>query len=66
MQLIVNGENREFPHMTHLSDLAAHLELPSFGSAIELNGAVIRKADYGNTPLNTGDQLEIVKLVGGG
>jgi sulfur carrier protein len=66
MQLILNGEPRETPSLATLAELAAWLELPAFGSAIELNGTVIRKAEHAATPLREGDRLEIVRLVGGG
>ncbi|HJV23311.1 MAG TPA: sulfur carrier protein ThiS [Holophagaceae bacterium] len=66
MQLILNGETRETPALATLADLAVWLELPAFGSAIELNGAVVRRVDHGTTPLREGDRLEVVRLVGGG
>ncbi len=66
MELIINGETRPTPDLATLQDLAVWLELPAFGSAIELNGEVIRKAMYFQTSLNSGDRLEIVRLVGGG
>lgn len=66
MQLIINGECREVPALDTVSDLAAWLELPAFGSAIELNGEVVRKALHAQTTLRDGDRLEVVRLVGGG
>ena len=66
MKLIINGEAREAPALATLAELAAWLELPGFGSAVELNERVIRKVDYSDTPLREGDRLEIVRLVGGG
>ncbi len=66
MQLILNGEPRETPALATLADLSVWLQLPVFGSAIELNGTVIRKAEHAATPLQEGDRLEIVRLVGGG
>ena len=66
MQLILNGEPRETPALATVADLAAWLDLPTFGSAIELNGEVIRRAHHGATPLREGDRLEVVRLVGGG
>lgn len=66
MQLILNGESRETPPLGTVADLAAWLALPAFGSAIELNGEVIRRAHHGTTPLREGDRLEVVRLVGGG
>ncbi len=46
MRLHLNGELREAPDLATLADLARWLELPAFGSAIELNGEVIRRADH--------------------
>ncbi len=34
--------------------------------AVERNGAIVPKADYGRTTLDDGDNLEIVTFVGGG
>jgi thiamine biosynthesis protein ThiS len=66
VKLILNGQPREAPDLATLADLAAWLALPAFGSAIELNGEVIRRADHRTTPLKEGDRLEVVRLVGGG
>ena len=66
MQLIINGEALDTPQLNTVADLARWLGLPNFGSAVELNGSVIRKADHANISLKEGDRLEIVRLVGGG
>ena len=66
MKLRLNGEVRELPALATVADLAAWLELPVFGSAIELNGEVIRRADHPATPIKNDDRLEEVRLVGGG
>ncbi len=66
MRLHLNGELRETPELGTVADLACWLELPAFGSAIELNGEVIRRVDHPATPLKEGDRLEVVRLVGGG
>ena len=66
MNLTINGEARETPALATVSDLVAWLKLPAFGSAIELNGEVICRADHPATVLNGGDRLEVVRLVGGG
>lgn len=66
MKLRINGEDVDTPELGTVADLARWLELPSFGSAVELNGAVVRKAEHASTPLKAGDRLEVVRLVGGG
>ena len=66
MKLVLNGVEREAPALATVADLAAWLQLPGFGSAVELNGEVVRRAEHGATSLKEGDRLEIVRLVGGG
>jgi thiamine biosynthesis protein ThiS len=66
MHLLINGRERETPVLDTVADLALWLELPAFGSAVELNGQVVRKAEYQASPLREGDRLEVVRLVGGG
>lgn len=66
MRLTINGESRETPTLATLAELSDWLGLPGFGSAIELNGEVIPKALHARSPLNDGDRLEVVRLVGGG
>lgn len=66
MKLQINGESRETPALQTVADLATWLELPAFGSAVELNGRVIPRAHHAATPLHEEDRLEVVRLVGGG
>jgi sulfur carrier protein len=67
VRLRINGEVREAPdRLATVADLAIWLDLPAYGSAIELNGEVIRRADHPATPLKEEDRLEVVRLVGGG
>ncbi len=66
MQLIINGEPQATPDLENVAELAAWLELPPFGSAVELNGTVVRRAEHAVTALKDGDRLEVVRLVGGG
>jgi thiamine biosynthesis protein ThiS len=66
VRLVINGQERETPALATVADLAQWLELPAFGSAVELNGQVVRRAEYPRSGLRDGDQLEVVRLVGGG
>jgi thiamine biosynthesis protein ThiS len=67
VRLHINGEAREAPeHLATVADLVTWLDLPAFGSAIELNHEVIHRANHPATLLKEGDQLEVVRLVGGG
>jgi thiamine biosynthesis protein ThiS len=66
MRLRINGRGQDAPFLATVADLARWLDLPPFGSAVELNGQVVRRADHETTPLRDGDALEVVRLVGGG
>lgn len=66
VELVINGQPKMYPKVADLEELHRLLELPSYGVAVELNGQVISKQHYQQTPLASGDRLEIVRLVGGG
>jgi thiamine biosynthesis protein ThiS len=66
VRLRINGETRETPELKTVADLAEWLSLPAFGSAVELNGRVIRKTEHAGTQLVNNDILEVIRLVGGG
>jgi thiamine biosynthesis protein ThiS len=62
----VNGEERTFPVGTCVRDLLAILEVSTPRVAVELNREILPKVSYGSTPLEEGDELEVVEFVGGG
>ena len=66
MQLIINGKEQVAPDLATVADLARWLMLPAFGSAVELNGEVVRKDSYPTSLLKDLDSLEVIRLVGGG
>ena len=65
MQIILNGETRDFSAKT-VSELVSELGYTDKRIAIELNGEIVPKSQHATTPLNNADQLEIVVAVGGG
>jgi sulfur carrier protein len=67
MDLSVNGERKTFiPPPSSVEALLERLALPSARVAVELNGALVRRAERGQTELRSGDVIEVVTLVGGG
>jgi sulfur carrier protein len=69
MQLVINGQNKEFPELSsdaHVSDLVALLGLKNDRVAIEQNGEIISRSAWESVPVQAGDKLEIVHFVGGG
>lgn len=67
MQLTINGKPRSFEQPTlSVADLVTSLNLVGKRLAIERNGEIVPRSQFAQTPLNEGDQLEIVGAVGGG
>ena len=66
IQLVVNGERREFEKNTTVARLLEQLGTPLERVAVELNLRILDKQDYSRTILNNEDRLEIINFVGGG
>jgi sulfur carrier protein len=68
MTIIINGEGREIPDGTSLYDLLARLDLnpEEPGVAAALDGEVVFRRAWRDTPLKPGSRLEIVRAVAGG
>ena len=62
--VVVNGEERELPPGSDLAALLELLGVPPRHVAIELNGDLHEGGL--DTPLRSGDRIEIVRFVGGG
>ena len=66
LTLKINGESRQFPAPLTVAGLIEQLGYAGKRIAVEKNGEIVPKSQHANTPLATGDQLEIVVAVGGG
>jgi len=66
MNLVINGEPRQFPAPLSVAALLEMLGYAGKRIAVERNGEIVPKSRHGETALAEGDQLEIVVAVGGG
>ncbi len=66
MLLIINGEDRDVAENTTLLELLTTLAMNPKTVVVERNGEVIPRETYADVRLQEGDQLELVRLVGGG
>lgn len=66
MELIINGNARQFSTPLTLSELIQQLGMKSDRVAVELNREIAPRDQWATTSLNQGDLLEIVHFVGGG
>jgi sulfur carrier protein len=66
VQIVFNGQGREIPPGTTVAALLAELGLSPQQVAVEVNQQLIPRARHAACELASGDQLEVVTLVGGG
>ena len=66
MNIQLNGEAREIPDNSTAQDLIEQLGLSGKRLAMELNREIVPRSSYTSTPLNNGDEIEIVHAIGGG
>lgn len=62
----INGVSRAWRPSWTLDALLEELQATGPGVAVERNRAVVRKAEYPACVLEPGDEVEVVRLVGGG
>ena len=68
MNLIINGESREFPEpaLTLSALILERLGMKADRVAVELNRRIASRGEWESTLVKDGDRLEIVHFVGGG
>jgi thiamine biosynthesis protein ThiS len=66
LELSLNGEPHRLPGGSTVLDLLAALGRDPRVVAVERNGEIVRRTEYGETRLETGDRLEVVHFVQGG
>lgn len=66
MKIQLNGEQTEITGGRSVSDLIDSLGLRPERLAVEVNGRIIRRANWTSTTLAEGDKVEVVHFVGGG
>ena len=66
MIIKVNGENLEIDNQSTAATLITQLGYQDQRIALEVNEAIISKSKHVEFTLNEGDQVEIIRAVGGG
>jgi len=69
LSVTINGQKRQFEGLAtgaSVSDLIQALGLKGDRVALELNGEIAARAEWGDMALAEGDKVEIVHFVGGG
>ncbi len=66
MQIFCNGQLREINEQCTLALLLSELDLPADSVVAEINKKIIDRDQYTAMRLHEGDQVELIRFVGGG
>lgn len=66
MQITLNGEPRVVKDGITVSALLSELGFSPLATVVERNAAILDRASFGETVLAEGDEVELVRFVGGG
>ena len=66
LRITLNGDAHELAGPLTVAELLAQLAIDSRRVAVEHNLVVLKRDAFGSTPLQDGDEVEIVNFVGGG
>jgi sulfur carrier protein len=66
VMITINGERREFERPLAINELVETLGLAGKRIAVERNGEIVPRSQFGAQGISNGDKLEIVVAVGGG
>jgi len=66
MNIILNGDAREYPDKLSASELLYSLGLADKRLALEINQEIVPRSTFDKHLINPGDRVEIVHAIGGG
>lgn len=64
--ITLNGEPKILPETVSVSTLLALLQTKPTQVAVEINRAIVPKSQHDTVQVQNGDNVEIVKFIGGG
>lgn len=66
IRIVLNGQDRGVEPGLTVESLLARLELPEGRVAVERNRQIVPRSRFRLEPVEAGDRIEVVTLVGGG
>jgi len=65
--LKINGTKKEFPKLpSTLVELLDEMKINHATIVAEIDGEIIARDDFGQTPINADQKIELIRFVGGG
>jgi sulfur carrier protein len=66
MNIIVNGKNKDIRDICSTEQLLQEMGFGEKRVAVELNKEIVPRSQYSQTFISDGDNIEIVRAIGGG
>lgn len=66
MEIAVNGKQMDYSGQPVLGELLRSLGINPKAVAVERNLRILARSEIENEPLEVGDRVEIIRMVGGG
>ncbi|WP_434357620.1 sulfur carrier protein ThiS [Parasalinivibrio latis] len=66
MSVVVNDKPVDIPAGSSVSDLFPALSLSPQGFAVAVNGQIVPRTQWADTPVNEGDQISLFQAIAGG
>ena len=66
MKVIINGTARELAAGTGVGDVVRLVTTSASGTAVAVNGEIVRRASWDTTPLAEDDEVEVITAAQGG
>jgi sulfur carrier protein len=66
ISIVINGEQKEIKDGTTLLEAIASLKIEDKVMAAAVNMQIVKKDDWNNYKIKSGDKLELLQFVGGG
>ncbi|MES2307938.1 MAG: sulfur carrier protein ThiS [Verrucomicrobiota bacterium] len=66
ISILLNGESHQFEQALTIQELMAHLKLQPTLYLVEVNQTALFRSEWETKKIETGDQIEIIRVVAGG
>ena len=66
ISILLNGQSHEFDPSITIQELIVHLQLQPTLYLVEVNQTALFRSEWETKKIETGDQIEIIRVVAGG
>ena len=66
MHIVINGQKKEISAAQSLREIVSRFSSNPAALIAEVNGTIVKKAQWDAVSVNDGDTIELVSFVGGG